>query len=42
MSGVQSFRLEKESSLTGEYLAVVLVQNFDGGFIRKYAPFAIQ
>jgi len=40
--GEQPFRLEKESLLPGEYLAGILVQDLDGGFTRKYVPFAIQ
>jgi len=28
--------------MPGEYLAGVPIQNFDGGFTGKYAPFAIQ
>ena len=39
--GEAPFRLEKESLIPGEYLAGILVQDLDGGFTRKYVPFAV-
>jgi hypothetical protein len=40
--GEQPFHLEKESPIPGEYLAVILVQDLDGGFTRKYVPFNVE
>jgi len=40
--GEQPFHLEKESPISGEYLAGILVQDLDGGLTRKYVPMSIE
>jgi hypothetical protein len=37
--GEAPFRLETEDLIPGKYLAVIAIQDLDGGFTRKYVPF---